>query len=237
MYFKYLFLSLIEIPKMKYLLTSFLLVLSITCLSQTKENSAIQFNQSLADELKERVELDQIAAYIPQGKYKNYSSEEWKAFKDSVFTTNKIFLENVLDIHGYPGYDLVGEEGERNFWVMVQHCDFDPVFQTRVLKELKVQYEKGNADGRNYALLADRVNLNLGKKQVYGTQVTYILETGQAVPRALEDSVNVNTRRKSVGLIPLEEYLNRMTKSHFEMNKEFMLQRGIEEPKLYEVPN
>ena len=220
---------------MNYPSTILLLFLSISGLSQTIENGPVQFNQSLADTLKERAEIDQIAAYIPKGKYKDYSREEWKAFKDSVFSTNKVFLEKVLDTHGYPGYDLVGEDGERNFWVMVQHCDFDPAFQKRVLKQLKTQYEKGNADGRNYALLTDRVNLNSGEEQVYGTQVTYVVETGQAIPKTLVDSSNVNERRKSVGLIPLEEYLNRMTISHFEMNKEFMLQRGIEEPKLYEV--
>ncbi|MCZ4409914.1 hypothetical protein O3Q51_13920 [Cryomorphaceae bacterium 1068] len=222
---------------MKVSFTIFLSILSIFCLAQEEGNPNTVFNQSLADELSARSELDQIAAYIPQGKYEDYSSEEWSAFKDSVFRTNKAFLERVLDIHGYPGYDLVGEKGERDYWVMVQHCDFDPAFQRRVLKKLKVQYEKGNADGRNYALLTDRVNLNSGEKQVYGTQVTYIMETGQAIPKALADSSNVNTRRKAVGLIPLEEYLNRMTKSHFEMNKDLMLQRGTEEPKLYEVEN
>lgn len=36
------------------------------------------------------VEVDQIAANIPQGKYKQLSLEAWNAFKDSVFTTHQI---------------------------------------------------------------------------------------------------------------------------------------------------
>ncbi len=141
---------------MKVSLTIFLSILSFFCLSQEEGNSSLQFNQSLADKLSIRAELDQIAAYIPQGKYKGYSREEWRAFKDSVFTTNKIFLEEILDTYGYPGFDLVGEKGERDYWVMVQHCDFDPAFQSRVLEELKVQFERGNADGRQKLCLAYR---------------------------------------------------------------------------------
>lgn len=51
----------------------------------------------------------------------------------------------------------------------------------------------------------------------------------------LEDSLNVNKWRAEVGLEPLEEYLNGLTICHFEMNKRNMLNRGITEPKLYEV--
>lgn len=43
-----------------------------------------------------------------------------------------------------------------------------------------------------------------------------------AYPKSLEDSVNVNDRRKSIGLEPIEEYFNLMTEMHFEMNKEIL---------------
>ena len=43
----------------------------------------------------------------------------------------------------------------------------------------------------------------------------------------------MNKRRKSIGLEPIEIYLNGMSEMHFEMNKENMLKRGITEPKLY----
>ena len=61
------------------------------------------------------------------------------------------------------------------------------------------------------------------------------METGQAYPKDLEDSLNVNERRKSIGLEPLEEYLNEMTEMHFEMNKEYYSEKGITEPKLYKT--
>ena len=53
------------------------------------------------------------------------------------------------------------------------------------------------------------------------------MNNGQAYPRKLADSIKVNERRKSIGLEPIEEYLNKMTEMHFEMNKQNYLNKGI----------
>ena len=208
-----------------------------------KENSSekeeikqkIEFNQDLADELKKMAEVDQIAAYIPQGEYEKMSNEEWNSFKDSVFTTHQKRLKQIFDKYGFVGFDLAGEEGSGNFWLMVQHSDHNPNFQKEVLEKMKIEVDKGNAIPSNFGLLVDRVNLNTGKKQIYGTQVTYNMETGQAYPKPLEDSLKVNERRKPIGLEPIEEYLNGMTEMHFEMNKKYYSEKGITEPKLYKT--
>ena len=202
---------------------------------QTPEKETVEFNEEIAKELARRAEVDQIAAWIPQGKFKEYSKEEWKAYKDSVFQANKAYLETILDEYGFPGFDLVGEAGSNDFWLMTQHCDFDPDFQQEVLAKMKIEIDRDNANKSNYAYLLDRIQMNTGQKLRYGTQVQYNPETGQAMSLPLEDSVNVNLRRQEVGLEPLEEYLNDMTISHFEMNKAYMLERGITVPSLYEV--
>jgi hypothetical protein len=199
--------------------------------NDTKE---IEYNQALADELKTMAETDQVAAYIPQGKYKLLTPKQWQNFQDSVFTTHKLRLEQILNEHGYPGYDLVGKEGSNNFWLMAQHADSDIEFQSRVLEKLKQEVDRKNADGTNYGLLTDRVRINKGERQIYGTQVTYN-EQGQAYPKPLLDSINVNKKRAEVGLEPIEQYLNMMTLMHFEMNKENLKARGINEPRLYQV--
>lgn len=228
---------------MKNLLPLLILLLIIACqqtetstqLSQAT-NKAVKYNSKIASELANRAALDQTAAWLPEGKFEDYTKEEWEAYKDSVFTTNKTYLEKVLNEHGFPGIDLVGEEGAHDFWLMAQHCDFDPDFQNRVLEKMKIEVDKNNVNKSNYAYLVDRVRKNTGQKILYGTQVRYNRNTGQAYPKPLEDSANVNQRRKEVGLEPLEEYLNRMTISHFDMNRENMLSRGVTEPKLYSVP-
>jgi len=197
------------------------------------EITPVTFNTVLATELARRAEVDQTAAWIPEGKYKSYSLENWQQYKDSVFMTNQAFLAIVLEKHGFPGIDLVGEKGAHDFWLMTQHCDFNPDFQEEVLVEMKAEMKRANASKSNYAYLVDRVRKNRGQKIIYGTQVRYNKATGQAMSQPLEDSLNVNQRRAEVGLESLEDYLNGMTLSHFEMNKENMLKRGIQEPKLY----
>lgn len=219
-----------------------IIIIGITlfgCKEKTSEKKEIQkkveFNQNLADELKKMAEIDQIAAYIPQGKYKELTSEQWSSFKDSVFTTHQKRLKEIFDKYGFVGFDLVGEEGSQNFWLMVQHSDHNPNFQKEVLEKMKVQVEKQNAESSNYGFLMDRVNLNTGKPQIYGTQVDYNFDIAQAFPKNLADSANVNERRKSIGLEPIEQYLNRMTLMNFEMNKKLYLEKGITEPKLYKI--
>lgn len=198
-------------------------------------NEKVEFNQELANELEKMAEIDQIAAYIPQGKYKELSESEWNYFRDSVFTANQKRVGEIFAEYGFIGFDLAGESGSRNFWMIVQHSDHNPEFQKEVLKEMKKEVDKQNAISSDYGFLFDRVNLNTGQSQIYGTQVTYNMNNGQAYPKKLEDSINVNQRRKSIGLEPIEEYLNEMSEMHFEMNKENYLNKGITEPTLYKT--
>jgi len=100
---------------------------------------------------------------------------------------------------------------------------------------MRLEIEKENADPRNYAFLTDRVLINTGKKQLYGTQTLFNFNTAQAYPKALEDSINVNERRAQMELEPIEEYLNGMSQRTYDMNKEMFLAKGILGPKFYEV--
>ncbi len=190
------------------------------------------YDQQLADELKRMEGIDQIAAYIPHGAYAELSEEEWNSFKDSVFTTHQKQLEEIFNKVGFVGYDLAGKEGSDNFWVMVQHSDHDPVFQKNVLAKMKVQVDSGNATPEYYGYLVDRVHINTGEEQVYGTQFEYN-ELGQAFPKNMTDTTGVNSRRISLGLTPMIERMNEMTLSHFLMNKEYFAEKGITEPQLY----
>lgn len=72
--------------KIYFLLTIGLLL--IACREKAKTEK-LSFNAELAEELSKMAELDQIAAYIPTGKYEKLSKAEWQAFKDSVFTDRK----------------------------------------------------------------------------------------------------------------------------------------------------
>lgn len=51
----------------------------------------------------------------------------------------------------------------------------------------------------------DRVKLNEGEGKVYGNQVRYHVNSEHAYPKKMKDSLNVNKRRKSMGLAPLKD--------------------------------
>ena len=189
----------------------------------------------LQAELAQMARVDQVAAYIPQGKYKAYSPARWEGFKDSVFTSNKERAERLFKKHGFLGFKQAGPEGSTHFWLLVQHSDKYPAFQRVVLPAMDREVKKGNAKPSDYALLYDRVQVNAGSKQSFGTQVTYqVNTTGRAVPKiGLLDSAHVDQRRKAYQLGPLKDYLNMMTSMHFEMNKARYEQKGVLKPNLY----
>ena len=62
--------------------------------------------------------------------------------------------------------------------------------------------EKGSrqrkCNSKYYGYLVDRVNIIIGKEQVYGTQFDYN-EFGQAFPKNITDTTGINSRRISLG--------------------------------------
>jgi len=140
-----------------------------------------------------------------------------KAFQ-KIIRSNFLSVKTIADKFGFPGYDLVGKESSNNYWMLIQHSDFDVPFQKRILKLMKVQVDKKNASGQNYAYLIDRINLNEGKQQVYGTQVN-MGENGTTIKPCI-DTTNLDKRRLSVGLTPMKDYLKKCDEMFYEMNKD-----------------
>lgn len=133
-----------------------------------------------------------------------------------VIRTNFPIIKSIIDKHGFPGYDLAGKEGSANYFLLVQHSDFNVDFQKRALKLMKKQVDKKNASGSTYAFLVDRVELNSGKKQIYGTQVQ-MGRSGTKLKPCI-DTLNLDKRRKAVGLMPIKEYLQKCDEAFKEMN-------------------
>ena len=219
-----------KIKKMKKLVVLFtFIILSCSTTKLSKSES-----ENLKIEFETMYKIDQIAqSGKPNGEFINYPIENWKNFKDSVFTKNTNRIEALFNKHGFLGIKEIGKKGSKHFWIFTQHSDKFPEFQKRVLKSMKKEAKKGNVNPDDYVFLLDRVNANSGEKQTFGTQVNYRLN-GQAKPKnGLVDSLNVDELRKEYGLKPLKDYLNQMTEMHFEMNKESFAKQGITKPNLY----
>jgi uncharacterized protein DUF6624 len=118
-------------------------------------------------------------------------------------------LAEILDEHGWPTYDLVGEDGEDAAWAIAQHSDQDPALQRRALELLRTAVAAGQASPGNLAYLEDRVAVAAGQPQTYGTQVGCGPEGPQpATP--LADPPAVDGLRAAAGLEPLADYLAEM---------------------------
>ena len=198
----------------------------------TQANS-IRLNPQLASEINSMYDRDQYISGMPQGKYEG-DWQGWFKYRDTISKHHKVKLNEILNQFGYPGYNLVGEDASHNYWNMAQHCDFDVPFQQKVLAALKKEVKNDNARSSYIGFLTDRINMNLEKPQVYGTQLDYNMSKGKAFPRGgLIDSANVDKRRRLLKMKPYATYLNDMLEFHFEMNKEHYAKIGIKSPEYY----
>ncbi|MBS1649984.1 MAG: hypothetical protein JSR09_09800 [Bacteroidetes bacterium] len=116
---------------------------------------------------------------------------------------------------GFPGYDLVGRETSNKYFLLVQHSDFNLNFQQEVLQAMKKQVERKNASGQDFAYLTDRIEINNGRPQIYGTQV---LMSGNTKTKPCIDTLNLDNRRKTVGLSPIKVYLEQCNETFYQMN-------------------
>jgi hypothetical protein len=186
-------------------LSLLLCLVSLNVFCQSKINTGLQNKIKLMfkEDQKWRIESQKLS----DGKHSAYNEATVNRNWEKSDSLNMIKAKSIIKRYGFPGFDLVGEGSSGQFWAIIQHCDNDIKFQQRVLVLLDKQVQAHNALGENYALLKDRVLINTGKKQLYGTQVKYNPATKTAKPLPTEDSTNVDKRRKSVGLQPLNDYL------------------------------
>ncbi|WP_160716377.1 DUF6624 domain-containing protein [Chitinophaga solisilvae] len=115
-------------------------------------------------------------------------------------------VKKIIDEHGWLGKDKIGKEANEMLFLAIQHVD-DSVAQTKYLPILAEAIKSKAAEPWQYAFLTDRLLMNQGKKQRYGTQ-TIISDKeygGYIVP--LENPDQVDELRQEMGLESLKEYL------------------------------
>lgn len=113
-------------------------------------------------------------------------------------------MKEIVSKHGWPTKSMVGADGARAAWLLVQHGDHAVAFQRTCLGLMKAHKETGLVNGANIAYLTDRVHVNEGKPQVFGTQF-HVVE-GIRQPRPIREPERADERRKSMGLSTLKEY-------------------------------
>lgn len=108
----------------------------------------------------------------------------------------------ILDEYGWLSEDEVGGEANETLFLGIQHVD-DLKIQTKYLPMLREAVTEGRAEGWQLAFLTDRIRMNQGKKQIYGTQKILSTVPGRSYIIPLEYPEKVDELRKEVGLQPL----------------------------------
>jgi hypothetical protein len=160
----------------------------------------------LRRELLDRRERDQE---VRNALIKSGAENPDPTIRDRMHAVDRENTERVKEIvreHGWPGPELVGEDGTQAAWLLVQHST--PAFQKEMLPLVRQAYLEKKLPGSSYALLLDRVLVHEGKPQVYGSQGRW--ENGVLGLQPIEDEANVDRRRGELGLGPLADYLKGM---------------------------
>lgn len=156
-------------------------------------------------------EIDQkLRQQYPEmsAKYES-DSKEMKAFWDQIRkddSLNVIEVSKILDSHGWLGKEVVGRQGNSCLFLVIQHAKID--IQEKYLPMMRQAVANGKAKASSLALLEDRILLRRGKKQIYGSQIGTHPESKENYVLPLQDPINVDERRATVGLPPLQQYID-----------------------------
>jgi uncharacterized protein DUF6624 len=127
---------------------------------------------------------------------------------EEVHRHNASRLREIIDVHGWPGHNLAGEDGAEAAWLIAQHAIGEPLFQRRCLELLQAAADAGDAPTWQAAFLEDRIRVFEGKPQRYATQFE-IGDDGWPIPYQIEEPEKVDERHHAVGLESLAERLGR----------------------------
>lgn len=136
-----------------------------------------------------------------------YSSEEVRKQAEliqQIDSANTIQVSEIIDKYGWLAPPQISDTANWTLFLVIQHSDEKT--QLKYLNTIKIATSAGKTKKPyDYALLLDRTNLKQGKFQEYGTQLSTSF-SGKNVFDPIRDEPNVNKRRKTVGLLTMEEY-------------------------------
>lgn len=179
---------------------------------KNKEETAVHFDKNLVAQLDEIYFDDQSTRNQIRTKEEKYGrgSKEMDAFwqtilkKDSI---NLIKVNKILEERGWPDKSIIGKRGTSTLFLVIQHADHKT--KEKYLPMIEAAVKNDNLPKRQYAMFYDRLVLNRGERQLYGTQLANNNETKEPYVLPLSDPKNVDKRRMEMGLNSMQENMNR----------------------------
>ncbi len=157
--------------------------------------------EALQAELAVRMEKDQELR-----RKSDLGPDDWEIIS-AIDQDNVAYLKQLIADIGWIDRDRFGGDASQAAFLIVQHSSDLPLMLTAL--PLLEKAAKATGKGGSFALLYDRSQLRLGRKQRYGSQLGGSPDgTGMALS-PLEDPEKVDERRAELGMQPLAEYLER----------------------------
>ena len=170
-------------------------------------------NEPFTKELFRMIIKDQGFMYvgnIERGKYmQNGGHFSTPAIFPILAMEEKNHIENdrkllkLLDIYGWPTTSSVTEYAAAGAALIINHTTYE--IRSQYFPMLEKAFKQGEAQPLRYAKMGDRLLVEEGKKQLYGTQWKF--ENSERVPHPIEEPEYVDKRRAEIGLGPLSVYL------------------------------
>ncbi|MBI1237180.1 MAG: hypothetical protein GC188_10905 [Alphaproteobacteria bacterium] len=134
---------------------------------------------------------------------------------------NRQWLRAVVAEQGWFRISEYGEGADQAAFLIVQHADHDVAFQREMLALLSELVEAGETRPSGFALLTDRVAVNSGEMQTYGSQGRCTgLRQWEARPYS-GTFEEMDARRESVGLEHHAAYVSRMAENYCSTDRDY----------------
>ena len=180
-----------------------------TLLAQLSSRQDRTPNKKLSDELIKLVnKTEGIIYHGIEGKLAN---DALRKRVDEARVENNARLCQILKEFGWPTPVEVGKDGVGAMIYLVRNSR-QPDLQADLLPVIIAAVKRGDAEKGEVADLVDRMRVDSGRKQLFGTQVKVI--NGFLVLAPIEGEAQVDARRKQFGLVPLADHLRELQREY-----------------------
>jgi hypothetical protein len=187
----------------KVFLLKFLLLLSFSIYAQDKkklDSLEIILKGVLHSDQYNRLVLDSLESKF--GFDSNEVKGQWFLIKKTD-SLNCIIVSSFLDKYGWPNPNLFSNNTNEAIFYVIQHSELN--IQKKYEKVLEKAFKEKQLSPQKYANFKDRLNIEQGDYQIYGTQLKSLINDKLNFHPIYHEK-SVNKRRKNVGLNTIQEY-------------------------------
>ena len=144
-------------------------------------------------------------AKVATGSVMQEEAIEYALKMEETDSANQASVSNILDTYGWP--TGLSDAANKAIFLVIDHSDLKTM--NKYIELFRDAVEKGYIQMDDLVTMEDRMLMNEGKPQKYGTQAYSLVEDGKTVTYIwpVEDPDKLDALRKSVGLMPIGAYL------------------------------